>query len=868
MMKKKDNIEIKRFNKDYLIGLTSEEVSYMKEHHMENKTKKISQKSYFEIVLKNLFNPFNILMYVIALILFLLVGPDVIGNLMFLGIIFLNSIIGIVQECKAKHTLEKLKLLSASKTKVIRDGVESEITEKEIVLDDILKLSSGDQIPADSIIIFEDAKIEVNESLLTGESLPVKKDINDSLLAGSYIVSGSCYARVDKVGEDTYIRSLEANAQTFKKPESKLMISIRKTMNILLAVAIPLALLVFWKNFMMPTMTKAFTPSIINVPNDIKNALFYGGVTIAYMVPCGMLLLASVAMMTGVVQLANHKTLAQDLCSVESLSRVDTLCLDKTGTLTDGTMTVDSFEVLDKDFSNEQLLWIISSYLHAFKDNNLTSTALLEYLKDVEIKYPFIHQIQFSSERKYSCVELESLGWFAFGAPEYLNDDEEILNKVKSHTKNGSRVLLLCQIKGQVLEDGTLPKERKPIGMFVIRDNIRPEVFETMKWFNENDVDIKVISGDNVDTVRYIAEHCGINNADRYIDMSKVEDKDIEEAALHYSIFGRTSPEQKAKIVDSLKKNGRTVAATGDGINDIIFLKKADCAIALAGGAQATKNIANLVLLDSNFSNLKEAVFQGRRVINNVQRSASLFVMKDFLWLMITLMPFIFYIPHAIEPTVMTLVNIFITGIATFFIALEPDKTRVKEDFTHSVLKNAFLSASFMFIPVLGVIVTLLIINGRNISAENISEWICAISLTITISGLIVFYQQCKPFTKYRRILYIATVIVILSALLFCPQFFIRNNSELLKEINSHGEGNKIYLILKNIWDYKFYVFYGYNNPVDYASFSFGLIKWYHWLYIGIYALIAIPLYYLHNKFFGRIVDKYIFKDKKVEGNL
>ena len=690
------NEEIKRFNPSINEGLDNTAIEYMKSVGKVNMAKSPTNKSYGRIIFDNVFTFFNILMFAIAGLLLLIVGPQVVTNLMFLGIILCNLLIGTIQECKSKHTIEKLKLMNDSKVKVRRNGKEEYILPSEIVLDDIVILSPGDQIPTDSVIL-EETILEVNESLLTGESIPVKKSKGEMVFAGSFVVSGSLAVRADKVGNDTYIQSIENKAKVSKSPKSRLMIAIRKIIRNMSLIAIPLAIVVL-VNEMIHTINNNtdnlnLFPSFWGEDTIFSRATFYSGVTIAYMIPCGMALLASVAMATGVVRLAQEKTLVQDLYSVESLSRVNTLCLDKTGTLTDGTMTLEESIILDKGYSEEQLEQLVSSYLNAFNTVNQTSTALLnKYGKLVQkvedygaqsssealmtafsykSQLKVVNHVNFSSARKYSAVEFENLGWFIMGAPEYITKDENILNQVNEYAKSGLRVILLSKVDGVVKDDEPLPESKHHVAMFIISDTIRPEVKDTMIWFRENDVDIKVISGDNIGTVSYIAKQSGIENYDRVIDMSKITpEDDLNEIVMNNTIFGRVSPDQKAEIITILKKNGRVVGVTGDGLNDLLAFKQADCSIALANGAAATKNVANLVLLDSNFSNMKEAVFQGRRVVNNIQRSSSLFVMKDYLWLFITVLPMLLGLPHMIQPTVMSVVNIFITGFASLFVAL------------------------------------------------------------------------------------------------------------------------------------------------------------------------------------------------------
>ena len=857
-------------------GLSEEVVNQRKLDGFVNISRSPTNKSYFQIVIGNIFTFFNILMFAVAALLLLLVGPRVVTNLMFLGIIICNLLIGTIQECKSKHTIEKLKLLSDSKSKVRRNGQDVEILPSEIVLDDVVILSPGDQIPVDGIILDTDI-LEVNESLLTGESVPVKKSKGDTVYAGSFIVSGINYIRADKIGNDTYIQSIESKAKQSKQPKSRLMLAINKIIRIMACIAIPLALIVFlnefihnvqnpfyYKNAQGEQILAPMFQRYWGEPSNFTNAMFYGGTTIAYMIPCGMALLASVAMATGVVKLAQNKTLAQDLYSVELLSRVNTLCLDKTGTLTDGTMSVESFEIIDSKVKEDELKKLISGYLFAFKSSNQTSIAM-ENKFGKEKNYEIEKTIQFSSSRKYSAVKFEGLGWYALGAPEYLTGDQAILTKVNEFAKNGLRVVLLSRVKDEFTNEDLLPSNRENVAMFIIRDTIRPEVKPTMEWFRENDVDIKVISGDNVGTVSYIAKQSGIANWDKCVDMSKITDKDdLDEIVMNNSIFGRVSPDQKADIIAILKKHDRITGVTGDGLNDLLAFKQADCSIALANGAAATKNVANLILLDSNFANMKEAVFQGRRVVNNIQRSSSLFVMKDFLWLFITLLPIILGVQHIIQPTVMTMVNIFITGIASVFVALEPDKTRVKGNFFKNVSKTAIVSGFYMFIPVFLIMLYCIISQVSRSGSFNVDlmkttfengeikefGWVPLMALCITIGGFIIFFENCRPFTKFRKILYACTLVVVLLVLYLIPEFFIISGTDMLHVV-AHDH-------IVNIFTYEI------SHLLPNMKFAlYAKMNLEQGLFLLIYALAAYPLYLLNKKFVGALVDKLLFSSRE-----
>lgn len=882
--------DIKRFNPAAESGLDSASVAYMQSVGKVNIAKSPTNKSYTKIVLGNIFTFFNILMFAIAGLLLLLVGPKVVTNLMFLGIIVCNLLIGTIQECKSKHTIEKLKLLNDSKIKARRDGKEVELLPTEIVLDDVVILTAGDQIPADCIVLDEQI-LEVNESLLTGESVPVKKTKGDIVFAGSFVVAGSLAVRVDKVGNDTYISSIENKAKVSKQPKSRLMIAISKIIRNMTLIAIPLAVFVAIYEFVYGLLNNteglSILPTTWGQKTIFSEAAFYSGVTIAYMIPCGMALLASVAMATGVVKLAQNKTLAQDLYSVESLSRVNTLCLDKTGTLTDGSMTLEKTIILDKSYNEESLDRLMSSYLDAFNEANQTSTALLnKFGKLVERiddygqrnssnafrkKYKNLDQlkvndrIHFSSARKYSAVEFEDLGWFVMGAPEFITKDQEILNKVNEYAKSGLRVIVLAKVNGVVIKDKPVPSDVTLVAMHILSDTIRPEVKDTMLWFRENDVDIKVISGDNIGTVSYIAKQSGIANWDKIVDMSKVTEQDnLEELVLNNAIFGRVTPDQKAEIIAILKKNNRIVGVTGDGLNDLLAFKQADCSIALANGAAATKNVANLVLLDSNFSNMKEAVFQGRRVVNNIQRSSSLFVMKDYLWFFITLLPMMIGLPHMIQPTVMSLVNIFITGIASLFVALEPDRTRVTGNFYKNVTKRAILSGSYMFIPVAICLLYVLfsqVIRTQTFDVKSLATvfdtntheiisigWIPTMALCVTISGFIIFFKNCRPFTTFRKFLYIITLAVVLFILWLAPEFFIVSGTEMVNEV---GGFLKIFP----------YIF---SHIVPNLTLSlFKTMTLEQIIFVGVHALAAVPLYLLNEKFGGKFLDLTLFAKRE-----
>lgn len=832
--KRNANYVTERYHPDISTGLTDEQVAIRTKHKEINDVKSTSEKSYLQIIFNNIFTFYNIFMTAIAVILVLVVGPSVILNLAFLVILIFNVLIGTIQECKSKCSLEKLKLLNKGYVTVIRNGKELQVLHNQIVLDDIVVFKNGDQIPADCIILSDD-QVEVNESLLTGESIPVIKTNGHLLLAGSYIISGKCTCIADKIGEDTYLYSIENKAKQLKQTKSKLMIDTGRIIKTLATIAIPLSLIVLINELLSGS--------------DMKNAVLYWGTTITYMIPAGLLLITSISMATGVVKLATKKTLAQDLYSVEALSRINTLCLDKTGTITDGTMCVDSVHLVDIDINIDM---IMSSYLQAMKSENQTSIALSKRYNDENI-LKAIDTIEFKSENKFSMVKFENGDIYALGATEYLTNKEDLLKLANNSANKGLRVLALVKINGEFNIDTAKSKDNHEVALFMIRDNIRPEIKQTLEWFDENDVDVRVISGDNIGTVSYIAKEAGIRHWDKCVDMSTVNEDDLEYVVMTNSIFGRVTPEQKVQIVEILQKNGRKVSMTGDGINDIGALKKADCSIALANGAPATKNIANLVLLDSNFNNMKDAVMEGRRVVNNIQRSSSLFIMKDFFWFFITIFPILIGMTHQLEPTIMTIVNIILTGCCSFILALEPDRSRIRGNFLKTVLGKAISAGFFMFMPVLLIYIYAFFRVGldRVAVAEFIAYMVPVISISVTISGLMIFYKLCQPFTVFRKRLFFTALCVIILLLTAIPEFFLINGTSYLSQLIA--ENDSVLGIFQSIFNsmFKFEV---------YKSFTIE-----HWVLCGSFLLICMVSYNFIDKLVMKVLNITMFSKMEDE---
>lgn len=831
-IQKTKNDEIVRRKPEYVEGLSNDEVELRYKNKLVNKKEDVSTKSYLQIVLGNIFTFFNFLMFGIAAVYIFFVGPSAIGNLSFLLIMTCNLLIGTIQECKAKHTINKLKLLNNSKITVIRDSKEVDIDQENIVLDDIIKFKPGDQIPVDCYVVY--GNIETNEALLTGESDPIKKSINSLLYSGSFVVSGDCYAIADKIGNNTYIHSIESKAKGFNKPKSELLVSINSIIKKLTCVVIPLGLLTFWQAL------------ISNA--EFKKAIISGGTAMVGMVPCGMVLLSSVAMAAGVMKLARTNTLVQNLYSVESLARIDTLCLDKTGTLTDGTMCVEDVIQFSKDDLND----IISTYLSAFDSSNQTSKALLDKY-GCEQKFKITNKIPFSSSRKYSAVEFNN-STYLLGAPDFLTNDKEILDVVNSKAKNGLRVLLLMKNKNTITDDFEVNiTDNEILSMFIIRDNIRPEVNKTMKWFTNNGIEIRVISGDNIDTVSYIAKQSGIPNWDKAIDLSTVPEEDLRDTILDNYIFGRVTPEQKALIVDVLHSIGRKVAITGDGVNDVLAMKKSDCSVAMANGSPATRSVANVVLMDSNFSNMPKTVMEGRRVVNNIQRSSTLFLMKVFFIMFLTFFCLFLGINLPIETSVLGIVNIFITGISSLILSIEPSYSKISGNFNRNVFSKAIPAGFFMFLPVMMLIIITFINTGLDIDAVNISlqSKVSVMAFCITIAGFVIFFKICQPFNKFRATLFTTILSISVFILLAFPDFFLQNSTTFwggMFEKYSNLSGSDIVIsivseLLQNIFSFELYKRFLVSD----------------WILIICFSIFSFTLYYFSDKFIMKALQIKMF---------
>ena len=736
--------KIERFSPNQNFGLSSSEVNSRINQGLVNKVAQKYSKSYLNIFTNNVCTFFNLL----GLICFvaLLATKASLSQFFFVFFYIANISIGIIQEVRAKKCIDKLSLIANKGIFVIRDGAEVEIPADNIVLDDIIKLSAGNQIPTDSIVL--DGEIEVNESLLTGESIAVKKKVGDFILAGSFIISGNCIAKAEKIGADNYVQTLSAKAKQYKKPHSEIMSSLKLIIKVVGFVIVPIA-------------TAFMIKSLILSPGKIPEAVLGAATVVIGMIPAGMFLLTSVALAVGIVKLAAHNTLVQDLYSLETLARVDTICFDKTGTITDGKMAVKELITLQDGYQCDN---IISSMLATLKDNNQTAISLFERFGQTN-HYKALKSLPFNSSRKLSAVTFEDLGTFTFGAPEFVlqkNDFEKIKDKINDYASKGFRVLLLAHSPQSLTED-SIPNDFTPIALIIIADNVREDAISTIKWFKDNGVAVKVISGDNPITVAEVSKRVGIENADKFISLDGLSDEEVEKVANQYTVFGRVSPEQKAILIKAIKADGHVTAMTGDGVNDILALKESDCAISVAAGSDAARNVSHLVLTDNNFNSLPKVVYEGRRVINNVQSSASLFLMKTlFTMLMgiITLcLPYMHTYPFIASQ--MIILEVLVIGLPAFFLSLQPNDARVEGNFISYVIKKSLPGALLM---VISVIIIEIFKKTLGIFSDDVYTTMQV--FTIFCSGIINLFFVCKPFNIFRTILFTTAAVLILAIVL------------------------------------------------------------------------------------------------------
>ena len=756
-MVKNDNIE--RFNADIKSGLSNEQVELRKKQKLLNRSKKAFGKSYTEIIISNLFSFFNVLLYIIAGVMIYFAirynEPNIIWGMFFMIVLLSNTIIGLYEDIKARRLLSKLRLITQPKAKVVRNGIEQIIDIQDIVLDDIVFIEKDTQISVDGIVL--QGEVGVNESFITGESVNVFKSVGETVLSGTFVASGRAYIRADKIGSDCLANTLQVKANKFKRSPSEILRSLRHLFLFIGITVISMAaflIITFYSQgrFSNQELTLSTVKSITG--------------SLVAMIPSGLYLLTSTALAVGVIGLSKKKAQVQDFYSVEMLARVDTLCVDKTGTITDGNLVVKKVIPL-KNVNDGYIAQAISNILCATNDNNATAAALKkEY--DLELSSGVVVSLPFSSENKYSGASFKGGKTFILGAPEFLSlkNKAGIIKRCQEYTINGYRVLILGEGK-EVIKDNKYSGELEAIALIVIKDHIREDAYDTFNWFKENGVDIKVISGDNALTVSVIAAEAGVANADKYISLEGMNLDQVKEIATQYTVFGRVTPEQKEALIIALKEAKHTVAMTGDGVNDILALKRSDCSIAMASGADAAKNISHIILMDSNFARLPAVVDEGRRVVNNLQRTAALFVTKTIfafaMTLVFTLASIIKWDNTVQYPFItnhLYLWEIFTSGFAAFFIALEKNSEKIEGKFLSNIFKKAVPAASMLLGSVF-LIFGLYLMQKNHLVDLGIYNFETAKAMSIiafSILGLVFLYKVCSPFSKYRKIVFLSTI--------------------------------------------------------------------------------------------------------------
>lgn len=739
---------VTRLHPDPEVGLGEQQAEERVRQGLHNGDSGIKTKTEKQIILENTFTFFNLLNFALAAAVLLVGSPR---NALFMGVIFSNIVIGSFQGIRAKRTIDKLSLISSPKARVIRGGKKLNIQVEQIVLDDIMLLSAGNQICSDSVVV--EGECEVNESLITGESDPILKRVGDHLLSGSFVVSGNCSAQVEHVGSENYASKIAGDAKYIKKRNSEIMDSIDRIVKIIGFAIVPIGILLFCKQYFL-------------LGDTVQNSVVSTTAAIVGMIPEGLVLLISLAFAVSVIKLSSKKTLVQDMYCIETLARVDTLCLDKTGTITEGTMQVDEFVPFD-GFAEEEMTEALTALVCNLSDDNPTFMALRDRLNG-QSPWKAADIVPFSSARKWSGAFFPGRGTYAMGAGEFILHErfDEIKEQVEGYSKNGQRVLVVAYAEDN-FAGKELPGSIKPMGLVLISDKIRREAPRTLRYFADQGVDLKVISGDNAVTVANIARKAGLDNADSYVDATTLEtDEDIKAAVKKYSVFGRVTPQQKLAFVKALKADGHTVAMTGDGVNDVLALKEADCSIAMASGSDAARTVSNLVLLDSNFASMPLVVQEGRRSINNLQRSSSLFLVKTIFSALIGVLFIFLNYSYPFEPIQQTLISSLTIGVPSFILALEPNTDRLRGKFIFNVIKMCIPAALTMTINILA----LCAISGPLGLSDGEMSTLAVIVTSMT--GFIMLFKVCTPFNGLRGTLFGGLLSVFIAAALFFGSFF------------------------------------------------------------------------------------------------
>lgn len=712
-------------------GLSLAEVAERQQDGKQNNYEENISKTTGDIFKDNILTLFNLLNLAIGICLF---AVGAYSNMFYLAIIMMNMIIGISQEIHARNMVAKLSIVSKETAQVLREGKKVTIDATELVLDDLVWIGAGEQVPSDMEVVF--GKVEANESLLTGESDLIEKEIGSTLLSGSFLVSGACYGKVIRVGKDNYATKIATEAKVHKPVKSELVSSIRKVSKFTSYVIIPLGVILLLEALLVRQA-------------GAKEAVVSSAGALLGMLPKGLVLLISITLATAVTKLAKKQVLVQDMYAVETLAHVDTLCLDKTGTITEGKMKVQAVELLE--VTPEDYLEIIGSYLKASSDNNITMQAIREHYQEMD-KYQALDSLAFSSERKWGAILFDGLGTVVLGAPERLVAAEEMPKQVKEAQEQGFRVLMLGLSQSKAPLSEVLPLDVTPLAVLEIDDPIRQQANETLAYLRKEGVDLKVISGDNPVTVSNIARRAGLVGYDSYVDLSTfTSDEAVKKAALEYQVFGRVSPKQKKLLVQALKEDKRTVAMTGDGVNDVLALRESDCSIAMAEGDSATRQIANLVLLNSDFTTLPDVLFEGRRVVNNVTKVASIFFIKTIYSFLLSVICAVTTLAFPFMPIQITLLDLAIEGYPSFFLSFESDKRKVKGAFLPTVLRNATPNALLVLFNVIAVH---LISQGKGWSSLDTTTLMYYLLIGVSVLAVL---KACLPFNPLRVFLFVTT---------------------------------------------------------------------------------------------------------------
>ncbi|EMF0107617.1 cation-translocating P-type ATPase [Enterococcus hirae] len=749
----KDQTSVKnitRYAPDYREGLTDEQVAERVHAQATNETIDPSFKTNKQIVLQNIFTYFNLIFIVLAVLLCLVSSYK---NLTFLPVILANTGIAIYQEIRSKKILDNLSVLNAAKVTVVRNGVANKIDMEELVLDDVILLETGQQIPADGYVL--DGKLQVNEALLTGEADEIVKEVDDYLMSGSFVVSGKAYARLDKVGYDSYISQLTAKAKKMGGGEqSEMIASLNKLIKWIGIIIIPIGITLFSQSYFFNG-------------NTIKESVVAMEAALIGMIPEGLYLLTTIALAMSAARLAKQRVLLHDMKSIETLARVNVLCVDKTGTITENQMSVQKLVIAKNEQAEQQATRIqelISDYAKAMANDNATMQAIKTYFNKPTDQEP-LSILPFSSVQKFSSVTFAD-GVYVLGAPEMVLRErfETVKNEFSQYADQGYRVLVFGSYQGK-LSEALLEAEVIPLAYLLIANPIRKEAPDTFAYFKEQGVAIKVISGDNPQTVSTVALQAGIANADQYIDVSQLAEEDYLSAVEKYTVFGRVKPEQKMQFVQLLKQKN-TVAMTGDGVNDILAMKEADCSIAMASGNEATIQAAQVALLDSDFSRMPEIVAEGRRVVNNIERSASLFLVKNIFSFLLSVFSVLFALTYPLEPSQITLISLFTIGLPSFLLALEENKNRIEGKFIGNVLEKA-IPGGLTDMTVVGTLVV-----GGVILHLNKTDVSTASTMLLTAVGFLVLYKICHPLNQFRGRIILFCAAGILFSVVFLHKLF------------------------------------------------------------------------------------------------